>query len=204
MEIEKVYNRYLCPDCSQYDYICKLLASGCCLTCKKKVCICNDFVKEDWEHLLPTFSSPSAFSPMPSLFSNFDIITPPKAITVPVTKTYATIAATPVNEQVENIKKVYSEKMAKLDRDLSQEVKRHQAKEKQMKYVTGKPKTRVGRKTLKKCTFHKTFYTLHKTPCTLHKAFHTFKTKYYQTPSFLFLNSEKKAQLALKLMLNTL
>jgi hypothetical protein len=52
-----------------------------------------------------------------------------------VTKTYATVVATLVNEQVENIKKVYSKKMAKLDRDLSQEVKRHQAEEKQMKYI---------------------------------------------------------------------
>jgi flagellar capping protein FliD len=37
--------------------------------------------------------------------------------------------------QVENIKKVYSEKMTKLDRDLSQEAKRYESKEKQMKYV---------------------------------------------------------------------
>jgi hypothetical protein len=42
---------------------------------------------------------------------------------------------TPVNEQIKNIKKIYSEKMAKLDRDLSQKVKRHLDKERQMKIV---------------------------------------------------------------------
>jgi hypothetical protein len=45
------------------------------------------------------------------------------------------VVATLVNEQVENIKKVYSEKMAKLDKDLSQKVKRHESEEKQMKYM---------------------------------------------------------------------
>jgi hypothetical protein len=68
---------------------------------------------------------------MLSSFSNFDIITPPKQ----EVKTYAAVVATLVNEQVENIKKVYSEKMGKLDRDLSQETKRHESEEKQMKYV---------------------------------------------------------------------
>jgi hypothetical protein len=58
--------------------------------------------------------------------SDFDIITPPK----PVSKTYVVVVATLVNEQVENIKKVYSEKMAKLDKDLSQEAKRHESEEK--------------------------------------------------------------------------
>jgi hypothetical protein len=68
---------------------------------------------------------------MPSSPFDFDITTPPK----PVVKTYATVIATLVNEQVENIKKVYSEKMAKLDKDLSQEAKRHESEERQMKYV---------------------------------------------------------------------
>jgi chromatin segregation and condensation protein Rec8/ScpA/Scc1 (kleisin family) len=72
---------------------------------------------------------------MPSSPSDFDIITLPKPIAGPPLKTYAAIIATPVNEQVENIKKVYSEKMAKLDRDLSQEVKRHLDEERQMKIV---------------------------------------------------------------------
>jgi hypothetical protein len=67
---------------------------------------------------------------MPSSPSDFDIITPSKPIAKPTLKTYATIMATLVNEQVENIKKVYSEKMAKLDRDLSQEAKRHENEEK--------------------------------------------------------------------------
>jgi hypothetical protein len=120
MEIDKVYNRYLCPDYSQHDCICRLLTSGGCLTCEKKICICDELVKADWKHSLSSF--PPSF-PMPSLFSDFDFITPPKTTTVPVTKTYTVVVAIPVNEQVENIKKVYSKKMVKLDRDLSQEVK---------------------------------------------------------------------------------
>jgi hypothetical protein len=67
---------------------------------------------------------------MPSSPSDFDVITPSKSITGPPLKTYAAVVATLVNEQVENIKKVYSEKMAKLDRDLSQEAKRHESEEK--------------------------------------------------------------------------
>jgi hypothetical protein len=89
------------------------------LTCEKKVCICDEFIKADWKHPLFSFSSPPAFSRMSSLPFDFNIVTPPTTITVPVTKTYAAVVATPVNEQIENIKKVYSEKMAKLDRDLS-------------------------------------------------------------------------------------
>jgi hypothetical protein len=46
-----------------------------------------------------------------------------------------TVVATPANEQVEKIKKVYDKKMSNLDRQLSQEVKRHQSEEKQMKYI---------------------------------------------------------------------
>jgi hypothetical protein len=73
---------------------------------------------------------------MPTSLSDFDIITlPQKKITKPPQKSYATVVATSVNEQVENIKKVYSEKMAKLDKDLSQKAKRHESKERQMKYV---------------------------------------------------------------------
>jgi hypothetical protein len=72
---------------------------------------------------------------MLSSLLDFNIITPPKPITEPTLKIYAAIVATPVNKQVENIKKVYSEKMAKLDRDLSQKAKRHENEEKQMKYV---------------------------------------------------------------------
>jgi hypothetical protein len=68
---------------------------------------------------------------MPSSPFDFDVTTPPKL----VAKTYTTVVATPINEQVENIKKVYSEKMAKLDKDLSQKVKRHESEEKQMKYM---------------------------------------------------------------------
>jgi hypothetical protein len=82
-------------------------------------------MNEDWGHPLPKSSSFRISSPtMPSSPSDFDIITPPK----PVVKTYATVVATLVNQQVENIKKVYSEKMAKLDKDLSQEAKRHESK----------------------------------------------------------------------------
>jgi hypothetical protein len=89
-------------------------------------------MNEDWGHPLPKTSFPRIPSPtMPSSPSDFDITTPSK----PVAKTYMTVVATPVNEQVENIKKVYSEKMAKLDRDLSQEAKRHKSEKKQMKYV---------------------------------------------------------------------
>jgi hypothetical protein len=105
------------------------------LTCEKKVYICDEFVKEVWKLPLPNFSLTSTFLPMPSLPLDFDIITSTKSITGPTPKTYAAVVATPVNEQVENVKKVYSEKMAKLDKDLSQEVKRHLDEEKQMKIV---------------------------------------------------------------------
>jgi hypothetical protein len=105
-----VYNRYLCSDCSQYDCICKLLTSGCCLTCEKKVYICEDLVKTDWEYLLPSSSLSIPSSPF-----DFDCVILSKTITVPVTKTYATVVATLVNEQVKKIKKVYDEKIANLD-----------------------------------------------------------------------------------------
>jgi predicted transcriptional regulator YdeE len=72
---------------------------------------------------------------MLSSFSDFDCVSPLKIITVPTTKTYTTVVATPINEQVEKIKKVYDEKMANLDKQLSQEVKQHQLEEKQMKYI---------------------------------------------------------------------
>jgi hypothetical protein len=85
--------------------------------------------------LCPTFLHPPASLPIPSSSSDFDIITSPKPITGPPPKTYATVMTTPVNEQVENIKKVYSEKIAKLDRNLSQEVKKHLDEERQMKIV---------------------------------------------------------------------
>jgi hypothetical protein len=52
---------------------------------------------------------------MPFSLSNFDCVTPSKTITVPATKTYTTVVATPVNKQVKKIKKVYDEKMANLD-----------------------------------------------------------------------------------------
>jgi hypothetical protein len=57
---------------------------------------------------------------------------PPKTITVPTIKTYAIVVTTPTNEQIKKIKKVYDKKMANLDRQLSQEVKRHQSEEKQI------------------------------------------------------------------------
>jgi hypothetical protein len=105
------------------------------LTCEKKVYICDDFVKKVWKHPLPNFSSlPTSLSILSSPL-DFNIITPPKPIAGPPLKTYATVVATPVNEHVENIKKVYSEKISKLDRDLSQKVKRHLDKERQMKIV---------------------------------------------------------------------
>jgi hypothetical protein len=68
---------------------------------RKKVCICDKLVKADWKHLLLSFFSSS----MPLSLSDFDFITPPKTTPVPVTKTYAVVITTPVNEQVENIKK---------------------------------------------------------------------------------------------------
>jgi hypothetical protein len=115
----------LCSDCSQHDCICKLLTNGLCLTCEKKVYICEDLVKADWEQLLSSSSSP-----MPASFSDFDYVTPPKTITVLATKTYIVVVATPVNEQMEKIKKVYNEKMANLYKQLSQEIKQHQLEEK--------------------------------------------------------------------------
>jgi ABC-type transporter lipoprotein component MlaA len=60
---------------------------------------------------------------MPSSLSDFNCISLSKTITAPVTKIYAVVVATPVNEQVEKIIKVYDEKMANLDKQLSQEVK---------------------------------------------------------------------------------
>jgi hypothetical protein len=93
-------------------------------------------VNEDWGHSLLKSSFLCIPSPtMPSSSSDFDVITFPKKAVEPPQKTYAAVVATPVNEQVENIKKVYSEKMAKLDRNLSQEAKRHENEERQMKYV---------------------------------------------------------------------
>jgi hypothetical protein len=66
---------------------------------------------------------------MPSSPLDFDFITPSKSIAEPPPKTYVAVVVTPVNKQIENIKKVYSEKMAKLDRYLSQEAKKHQDEE---------------------------------------------------------------------------
>jgi hypothetical protein len=110
------------------------------LTCEKKVCICNELINNDWEQPLPSSSLPmlalsSLSALMPSSSSDFDCVTPSKTITTPITKTYAVVVATLINEQVKKIKKVYNEKMANLDKQLSQEVKRHQSEEKQMKYV---------------------------------------------------------------------
>jgi hypothetical protein len=100
------------------------------LTCEKKVCICEDLIKTDWKQSLPTSSLLIPSSP-----SDFDCVTLSKTITVPVTKTYITVIATLVNKQVEKIKKVYDEKMANLDKQLSQEVKQHQLKKKRIKYI---------------------------------------------------------------------
>jgi hypothetical protein len=61
--------------------------------------------------------------PIPSFSFDFDCVTPSKTITALIIKTYMTVVATPVNEQVEKIKKVYDEKMINLDKQLSQEVK---------------------------------------------------------------------------------
>jgi hypothetical protein len=93
-------------------------------------------VNKDWEHPLPKSSSPRIASFTMSLSPfDFDVITPSKSIARPPPKMYVAVVATPVNKQVENIKKVYSEKMAKLDRDFIQEAKRYESEEKQMKYV---------------------------------------------------------------------
>jgi hypothetical protein len=94
-----VYNRYLYPDCSQHDCICRLLTSGLCLTYEKKVCICEKLIKTDWNHSLP--SSP----PMLSSPSNFNCVSSSKTIPTTVPKTYATVVSTLVNEQVEKLKK---------------------------------------------------------------------------------------------------
>jgi hypothetical protein len=83
------------------------------LTCKKKVYICDKLIKADWELLLP-FSSPILFS-----LSEFDCVSSSKAIPVPTLKIYAAVVSIPVNEQIEKIKKVYDEKMANLDKQLS-------------------------------------------------------------------------------------
>jgi hypothetical protein len=130
MNIDIVNNRYLYLDYSQHDCICRLLANGLCLICKKKVCICDELLKADWDLLLP--SSPL----MPLSPSNFNYISLPKAIPASVSKTYTAVVFTPVsNEQMKNIRKVYDEKIANLDKQLSQEVKQHQLEEKQMKYI---------------------------------------------------------------------
>jgi hypothetical protein len=50
-------------------------------------------------------------------------VLPPKHISTPVPKTYATVVSTLVNEQIDKIKKVYDEKIANLDKQLSQKVK---------------------------------------------------------------------------------
>jgi hypothetical protein len=92
INIDKIYNRYLCLDCSQHDCICKLLVNGLCLTCEKKVCICDELIKADWSLPLPSFP------PILSSPSDFDYVLPPKAISAPVTKTYTTVVSTPVNE----------------------------------------------------------------------------------------------------------
>jgi hypothetical protein len=64
-------------------------------------------LKADWGLLLP-------FSLLiPSSPSNFNYVSPPKTINAPPLKTY----------YVDNIRKVYDEKMANLDKQLSQEVK---------------------------------------------------------------------------------
>jgi hypothetical protein len=55
---------------------------------------------------------------------DFDYISPTKTINVPPPKTYVAVVATPVsNEQIDNIRKVYDEKMVNLDKQLSQKVK---------------------------------------------------------------------------------
>jgi hypothetical protein len=55
--------------------------------------------------------------------------------TTPPPKIYAAVVFTPTNKQVEKIKKVYDEKIANLDKQLSQEVKQYQLEEKWMKYI---------------------------------------------------------------------
>jgi hypothetical protein len=60
---------------------------------------------------------------MPSSPFDFDCVTSQKnKLTTPFItppKTYTTVVSTLVNEQVEKIKKVYDEKMANLDKQLS-------------------------------------------------------------------------------------
>jgi hypothetical protein len=87
-----------------------LLANGLCLTCEKKVYIYDYEIKTDWDLPLPSSSL------IPSSSSNFDCISPPKAITTPASKTYTVVVSTLANEQVEKIKKVYDEKMVNLDK----------------------------------------------------------------------------------------
>jgi hypothetical protein len=66
---------------------------------------------------------------------DFDCVMSQKDRTTTSSKTYTAVVSIPVNEQVEKIKKVYDEKMANLDKQLSQEVKQYQLEEKQMKYI---------------------------------------------------------------------
>jgi hypothetical protein len=93
MDIEIVNNRYLCPDCSQHDCICRLLINHLCLICEKKVYICNKLIKTDWD--LPLPSSPSMLLSL----SDFDCILLPKTIPVPVPKTYAVVVSTTVSNE---------------------------------------------------------------------------------------------------------
>jgi hypothetical protein len=87
-------------------------------------------LKTDWKLSLP-FSSLMLSSPF-----DFDYVLPTKTINAPPPKTYAAVVATlAFNEQIDNIKKVYDEKMVNLDKQLSQEVKQHQLEEKRMKYI---------------------------------------------------------------------
>jgi hypothetical protein len=71
---------------------------------------------------------------MPSSLSDFDIITSPKAISA-LTYTLVVTLTLFSDTQIQNIRKVYNEKMVLLDKQLSQEVKQHQAETRQMKYV---------------------------------------------------------------------
>jgi hypothetical protein len=101
------------------------------LTCEKKVYICNKLLNTNWSQLLPSSLL------IPSLLSNFDVITSSKAISALAPKTCTAVVTSTLfsNNQVEKIKKVYDEKMAHLDKQLSQEVKLHQIEARCIQYI---------------------------------------------------------------------
>jgi hypothetical protein len=67
---------------------------------------------------------------------DFNYILPTKTINALPSKTYTVVIVIPAsNKQIDNIRKVYDEKMVNLDKQLSQKVKQHQLEEKRIKYI---------------------------------------------------------------------